>query len=111
MTGVSVFAGTFYEGNIKYRSEGKNAVVIGYIGIDKRIVIPTTVKDNYYTVTQIDPQAFMNNSYMESISIPLSVTTIGDEAFYGCSKLKSIAISAYVTKLGTTRLFYDCRDL
>lgn len=111
MTGVSVFAGTFYEGNIEYRSEGKNAVVIGYIGIDKNIVIPTTVYDKYYTVTQIDPQAFKNNLYMESISIPLSVTTIGDEAFYGCSKLKSITISENVTKLGSTRLFDSCHDL
>ena len=41
-------------------------------------------------VTQIGNQAFYNNTYLQSITIPNSVTSIGSNAFYGCSNLTNV---------------------
>ena len=58
------------------------------------IDIPSTVTYNgkTYTVTCIGTQAFRNNTYLHSVTIPTSVKTIDQEAFYGCSSLTSITI-------------------
>lgn len=86
--------------------------------IEGDIVIPTTIKNSYYTytitslsirafsksnitslsfeedsqVTTINSTAFSNCNYLESVIIPASVTTIGERSFYPCNSLKSMEI-------------------
>lgn len=102
---------TFAENNLRFRTEGKNAIVTGYYGIDPIIEIPAYVRDDIYTVTKIDPAAFQGNYHMEEVLIPMTITAIGDEAFKECSKLKRITIPSSVVSLGTNSLFGGCRQL
>ncbi len=44
---------------------------------------------------------------LESINMPDSVTVIGNSAFFGCTNLKSVTIPANVTKIGEYA-FYNC---
>lgn len=108
-TAFAVSAKEFYEGNLKFRTSGSNAIVIGYT-YAKSIAIPTTVDKDYYTVTGIAPEAFKNCT-AETITIPYSIRSIGNNAFEGCSNLKTITIPASVESLGTERLFYGCNAL
>ena len=81
---------------IFYRFTGNHAVVTpGIYPYNGDVTIPATITHNgvVYTVTAIDPAAFMNCPSLTSISIPGSVTAIGEHAFTGCTALDSVDIS------------------
>lgn len=108
-TAYAASAKEFYESNIKFRTSGRNAIVIGY-SYAKSIAIPETVDRGYYTVTGIDPEAFKDCT-AETITIPSTVRSIGNNAFEGCRNLTTITIPASVESLGTNHLFYGCNAL
>lgn len=62
--------------------------------IEGDFVIPEIITDatlsSSVTVTEIAPQAFLDCSSLNSITIPETVTTIGEEAFSGCTGLTKI---------------------
>lgn len=74
-----------------------------YFGNDKDVVIPDEV---YW----INPEAFMDNTSMETVQIPDHVTTIGGGAFYDCKNLKEIVIPDSVTTIGDNA-FEGCSRL
>ncbi|MDE6331006.1 MAG: leucine-rich repeat domain-containing protein, partial [Muribaculaceae bacterium] len=60
------------------------------------ISIPETVTINghSYTVTEVAPNAFANNTNISSVALPSTLVTIGDHAFDGCTALKAIELPA-----------------
>ena len=94
------------------------------------------VEGNDIYVTEIGPNAFLNNTYLQRLTIPYSVThirsdafdfcsslvsivfedgsqlqVIEDFAFLYCSSLTSITIPTSVTSIGETMTFSGCSSL
>lgn len=106
---------------------------------DIHVVIPDSVtngSNTYYTVTEIENQAFQHSSDILGVTIPNTVTTIGEyafenagnnkaefvvnmgsgvvtiktNAFHNCQKLKYIRIPSTCTSI-EARAFEDCLSL
>lgn len=78
------------------------AVVTGLkTATNTEVEIPETVVTNGETlkVTQIGSKLFMNNRYLQKITIPITIETIGERAFYG-STLQQVTIPASVSTIG-----------
>lgn len=71
------------------------------------ISIPETVTINghNYTVTEVAPNAFANNTNISSVALPSTLVTIGDHAFDGCTALKSIDLPANLETIGDYAFF------
>ncbi len=53
-----------------------------------------------YTVTEIEPEAFMGNASVEHLLMPIFLTTIGNNAFADCENLKVIAAGPAIATIG-----------
>ena len=76
--------------------------LIGYIGSEENITLPTSFKDkddNVITEFTINRYAFRNNQTIKSVVIPDSYTEIPDSFFYGCTNLESVTIGSGITSL------------
>lgn len=85
----------------KYSVSGKEAVITGYSGEEKNIVIPATVDG--YRVTGIADSAF-EDMQIKSVIISDGVTSIGWFAFNGCTELTSVIIPSSVSSIGYSAL-------
>ena len=81
----------------------RDGVLVKYIGKDRDIVIPKSVK-------HIGNEAFSGSLSLRSAVIPNSVEDIGDEAFALCSKLKAVTIADSVSHIGHYA-FAGCKKL
>ena len=68
------------------------------------VTIPEGVRNTsthiYYTVTEIDMEAFIGSTSLTSVTIPNTVTLIGSRAFQNCTALRSVV-------MGKNCSFYD----
>ena len=88
---VAVFASELSCGDFTYTVCGENsASITGYTGSEGVIEIPDTVDG--YTVTEIGPYSFAENSVITQVTVPESVGLIGKYAFYCCCNLDAISI-------------------
>lgn len=80
------------------------------------VVIPDSVtngSNTYYTVTEIENQAFQHSSDMLGVTIPNTVTTIGEYAFENAGNNKA----EFVVNMGSgvvtikTNAFHNCQKL
>lgn len=80
------------------------------------VVIPDSVtngNNTYYTVTEIENQAFQHSSDMLGVTIPNTVTTIGEYAFENAGNNKA----EFVVNMGSgvvtikTNAFHNCQKL
>jgi len=108
--------------NIIYTLSGSSATVTGYTsGYNSYSISPNVfINSVSYTVTGIDNSVFLNNTLLNSITIPSTVNTIGYSTFQGCINLGSISCvnvgiienSAFAgcTRLVTVTMpnLYDC---
>ena len=107
------------------------AEVTEYLDSFNDIIIPSKYKG--VPVTSIKNWLFVNNTKIQSISIPDSITKIGKGAFYNCDELKTVTMGNNVTEIGANAFekclyleninlsdnlqtigdeaFYDCRRL
>ena len=70
-------------------NENEGTVTITkYKGNAENVEIPASIDG--MAVTAIDANAFSNNGYLSSVSIPANVETIGDNAFQECRSLKNV---------------------
>jgi len=63
--------------------------LVKYNGSSTNVSVPQTY--NGKTVTEIGPDAFLNNTTLTSIVLPNTITVIGARAFKGCTKLSSMS--------------------
>lgn len=87
-------------GGIKYEITGEKTCRVSSWKTNasikkKKLTIPATIKvgGKKYTVNEIAPAAFMNNSKIEELTIGKNVKTIGSTSFVGMSKLKKFKIA------------------
>lgn len=110
------FAQTFTAGGIDYNVTSAVAPLTVEVASNPNVfndvTIPSTVNDgtNDYTVTSISSSAFVNNTYITSVTIPNTVTNIGSIAFAGCSNLASVTIPNSVNSL-SSYVFSGCSSL
>lgn len=76
----------------KYTVDANAVYIDGYLGNEKRAVIPSVIDGR--PVTRIKSTAFMNENSLEYIKIPDSVTHIEENAFDGCSVLVDIEVGS-----------------
>ena len=60
--------------------------------------------------TEICANAFKDNEYVTSITVPSTITEIGDNAFSGCSNLPTFTLEANNVTFGSN-VFADCSSL
>lgn len=90
------------------KNKNRYASVTRYDGDDIEITIPDELGG--VPVKVIGREAFCNNKYIISVSIPDSVTEIGKYSFSGCIGLGSVAFPSSLRKIGEGA-FYGCRSL
>ncbi len=97
---------------LSYQARGGNQKSYAVSGVgsvaEYDIVIPETL--NGCPVVGIMDNAFENNTFIRSVSIPDSVTFIGSRAFSGCSSLKSVTIGKGMSKIEISA-FLNCNSL
>ena len=72
--------------------------ITGYTGTNGVVVVPSST--NGYPVVSIGDDAFFNQTFITSITIPTSITNIGFSAFNSCAGLTSITIPNSVSGIG-----------
>ncbi|MBQ9833482.1 MAG: leucine-rich repeat protein, partial [Clostridia bacterium] len=100
-------AGSEYNG-FTYTISNGAATITGYIGTDKEIVIPSSIKG--VTVMKIGSGAFKDRTDLIKIEIPFGVADIEAEAFSGCSLLTSITLPQSVSFI-QEKAFAKCTNL
>lgn len=89
----------------KYRIENGYAVISGTDStIGGEVRLPDTLGG--FSVGAIDDGAFMNNTLINSVVIPVGVKKIGDNAFSGCKNLTAVEISEGVKIIGVDAFSY-----
>ena len=88
-------------------SEGEKITLVGYIGTDTQLTLPTLADGKTYT---INDSAFYGCTGIESVIIPDCVTLIGQKSFMGCSALKSVILPSNITQI-SSYTFRDCTSL
>ncbi|MDE7439781.1 MAG: leucine-rich repeat domain-containing protein [Clostridia bacterium] len=102
--------------DFQYVTIKENNEVTGYsiIGIntgtvvDSDLIIPSSYQGK--PVKEIATEAFKDNKYFTSVTIPDSITTIGNSAFSGCTDLATVKIGSGVTSIGSYA-FDNCSSL
>lgn len=88
---------SIYTGGITYTLDDVNhtATITGCTeNTFGTLIIPATLMNGTYTVTDIANNAFNGNENISSVSIPASVTTIGNSAFSYCQSLTAFTVDA-----------------
>lgn len=108
---ITSFIGEIEQNDIQYLIINGTAVVAGYVGNVKEVVIPSTieVQNIVYNVTEIRPYAFQNCTNLISLELPDSVTVIR-KAFYNCDALVKVILGNKLTKIDEYT-FYNCDSL
>ena len=83
------------------------AVITGYHGDEKDIVIPEDIRG--YTITGIADRAFENKD-ITSLYVPGTVSSIGEFAFANCSSLENVYLCDGISSLEVCS-FRDCTSL
>jgi len=91
----------------RYTVQNGTATITSYVGSNKDIVIPATIKG--VKVTKIGNDAFFY-SQIESVTIPGSIKSIGECAFQQCENLKSVTIQDGVETI-EKKAFVFCKNL
>ena len=81
-------------GDYKYTADGGKAVITGYTGSEKEVIIPSDLDGN--TVTALGKGLFESNNNIEKVTIPESVDLVGTNAFASCGNLKKITIKSHL---------------
>ena len=89
-------------GNVKY------AYLTGYTGTATTLTMPT--KLGGYPVERVSNQVFINNTKIQSVTIPGTYAGIEPYAFKGCTALRTVTINEGLTYIGTNA-FEGCEWL
>lgn len=84
------------------------ASVTGYTGTALSVKIPSSF--NGVTVKSVNREAFSNNRYITSVTVPEGVTDIGKYCFRGCIGLSSVTLPSTLKNI-CEGAFYECNSL
>ena len=84
------------------------AIITGYSGSGSEVIIPTSIDG--HRIIRIADSVFMNNTEIESVSVPYTVTSIESRAFYGCTELTSVTLSENLESI-PSQAFMFCDKL
>ena len=100
----SPIGGRYVEGELfNFILWGKEAyLTTSNDNVEKNVTIPEyfDFEGLKYTVTMIENGSFMDNTAIESVTVPETVRQIGDRAFSGCSNLKKVTLKDGLTAIG-----------
>ncbi len=88
--------------------EENGTLLYAYHGTEKNVVIPQ--KLGKYNVTAIYSNAFLNNSALQTVTLPSGLKKIEASAFEGCTALKAIHLPKSVTEIANAP-FKSCTAL
>ncbi|MDE6613224.1 MAG: leucine-rich repeat domain-containing protein [Clostridia bacterium] len=112
--GEITYGETIQGSDFNYREikRGSNTIAYSVSGADDKEYTDITIPSSYNgkPVTEIDRNAFYQDSTLTGVTIPDSVTTIGNFAFYYCNKLSTVSISNGVNLIGESA-FSSCSSL
>ncbi len=92
----------------KYTIEDDRAIITGFVGEEKNIVIPSSIDG--YTVSKIADRAFAD-SKLKSVIVSDGIESIGWFAFDGCVFLSAVTIPQSVTSIGYSAFGSDPSEL
>lgn len=95
-------------GTINYKIEKEKAVITGFQGFERNLVLPTQIEG--HPVAIIDRKAFLSQKSLCSILLPDCIEEVGDWAFAHCDSLQDISFPRREVGFGRT-VFKDCRNL
>ena len=75
-----------------YEVNSSGAKITKYSGSQSTVTIPDSLGG--YAVTIIGSNAFLNNSYIQTVTIPTKIESIEGSAFSGCSRLSKVYFNA-----------------
>ena len=97
------------EGDYQYEiNKKKEVTIVRYIGQDKCVTVPDQIEDGI--VKTIGKEAFIENKYVEEITVPECVDTVRGKAFSYCSNLRKIRLSNRISKI-VKDTFEGCSNL
>ena len=104
---------TFDDGTFSYKVSDDRCILLGFKeGFDyskiKNLTLPKKV--NGYNVVEIDNDAFSENHYIETLTIPGTYDYLGWYCFDNCSNLKEVTFEDGVTSIGENS-FSHCTNL
>lgn len=106
--GTTHIQGLTYGGMAEYVIDGDKAVITGFSGDPKVLVLPSEIDGK--PVKEIRENAFFRCESLKEVTIPESVSHIGHHAFYCCENLESAVVHASVLNL-EEGIFYGCSSL
>lgn len=80
-----------------YRLEGESAIITGYLGDERNVVVPAAVDG--FVVIGLDDSAFADTS-VRCITLPETVKSIGWFTFFGCQHLEQVTLPASLCSIG-----------
>ncbi|MGN0394238.1 MAG: leucine-rich repeat protein [Coprococcus sp.] len=89
-------------------SDNKTITIAGARNVGGNLIIPEEIDG--CKVTVIGKKAFLGNSLLSQVTVPLSVCEIQDYAFAQCSNLKTVFILNNNIKLGNS-VFTECNSI
>lgn len=95
VTNVKAYGAT-QNGFYYYSVDGKNAVVHGYAGNEKDVIVPEKV--NGLQVKEIT-RMFSSNSEIQTVAISEGIETIGENTFANCQNLQGVYIPKSVSTI------------
>lgn len=96
------------ENNYQYLLDEEYVTIIGYIGSEENICIPS--KFNNSDVKKIGSNAFYKNENLLTVEIPSSVEVLENSAFCSCENLTSITLSTNLKRIEKS-VFGNCISL
>ncbi len=109
VSALSVSAETYIvDGDLKFTRNAAGITIHEYLGEAPELTLPATLVGR--PVVAVNEYAFMNNTMLESVSMPISITNVDRGVFYGCTSLVSAELPKNCTTVGQY-LFYGCSSL
>ncbi len=93
---------------LSYDKNVNKYIIAKYEGYEEEVIIPDSY--NNIEIYKIGESAFIENFFVQSISMPNNILYIGQAAFYNCINLESIQLSDNLIGLGSDA-FYNCTRL
>lgn len=96
------------EGNYQYLLENDKATIIGYLGKEENVVIPSNY--NNLPITIVGSNAFYKNFDLVSVELPDSIEILEVSSFCSCESLTTIKLSNKLKRIEEST-FGNCYEL